>query len=161
MSSEKIAGPSNNTNDSSTNHINKKSENKNNPQMELSNKLLIKNVQESDSGESDDDDDDDDDSPQMPDDIPSWQQTIINSFFNILVEESPILTRQRSQQDSNKLRRKSSYKQKILSDPSEKQLSAPYVEEVQPEQPDYMRHPSVGPIGQSSDIALSGTSQRN
>ncbi|CAI2169391.1 2838_t:CDS:10 [Funneliformis geosporum] len=85
----------------------------------------------------------DDDSHQL-DDTTSWQKAILNGF----------------QQDSSKqplARRRSSYKKKLpSSDPSEKQLLAPYVEEQQPEKPYYMKHPSVG---QSSDLANPGTSQ--
>src|SRR2546423_1792177 len=87
-----------------------------------------------------------DSNSQIINDIPHWQQTILNSLFSVLGEESPMLTRKRSQKDQNKqpLSRRTSHKLKSPpSGPSEKQLSAPYVEEVQPEQPDCMRHPSV------------------
>ncbi|CAG8525275.1 11919_t:CDS:10 [Funneliformis mosseae] len=87
---------------------------------------------------------DDDDSHQL-DEIVSWQKTILNGFQS---NRQPLA------------RRKSSYKKKLpSSDPSEKQLLAHYVEEQQPEQPNYMKHPS---IGQSSDLSLlcnPGTSQ--
>ena len=67
------------------------------------------------------------------DGIPYWQQTILKSFFR----ESPI-TRNRSQ-NKRTLSKRSSYKQRLPpSGPSEKQLSAPYIEEVQPEHPNYM-----------------------
>jgi hypothetical protein len=68
------------------------------------------------------------------DDIPYWQQTILKSFFR----ESSI-TRNRSQ-NKRSLSRRSSYKPRTPSSgPSEKQLSAPYIEEVLPEQPHFMR----------------------
>jgi hypothetical protein len=81
-----------------------------------------------------------------------------NSHRNVPQRQSSIisglLTGNRSQQAQNKRplpRRQTSNRPKLISlGPSESQLSAPYIEEVQPERPQYVRYPTAD----HSDIAL-------
>ncbi|RIA93447.1 hypothetical protein C1645_735559 [Glomus cerebriforme] len=71
-------------------------------------------------------------------DTPHWRQTMVNGFFNVLSEEAPKNHPQQVQNKRPLPRRQSSYRPKLPSSgPSERQLSAPYIEEIQPEQAGY------------------------
>src|SRR4051794_10833192 len=90
----------------------------------------------------------DSDTENSQSDVPQWQPTMING----------LLTKNRTQQVQNKRplpRRQTSYRPKLISlGPSERQLSAPYIEEVQPERPQYVRYPTVDQLDTSETTLL-------
>ncbi|CAG8713661.1 2809_t:CDS:2, partial [Dentiscutata heterogama] len=69
-----------------------------------------------------------DQNPSENDDIPVWQKTTMNLFYSMLGEEPP-----------NYVNRSIPRQIKEPGRPSEAQLSAPYIEEQRPENPDFIR----------------------
>ncbi|RIB00837.1 hypothetical protein C2G38_1090742 [Gigaspora rosea] len=66
--------------------------------------------------------------PSENDDIPAWQKNTMSLFYSMLGEEPP-----------NYITRSHSRRMKVPpTRPSEVQLSAPYIEEQRPENPDYI-----------------------
>ncbi|CAG8535096.1 34282_t:CDS:10 [Gigaspora margarita] len=65
--------------------------------------------------------------PSENDDIPAWQKNTMSLFYSIVGEEPP-----------NNVTRSRSRRTKVPTRPSEAQLSAPYIEEQRPENPDYI-----------------------
>ncbi|CAB4387759.1 unnamed protein product [Rhizophagus irregularis] len=98
----------------------------------------------------------------MADSVNSGETDTENSHHNVPQRQpsklNVLLSKNRSQQAQNKRplpRRQSSYRPKLISlGPSESQLSAPYIEEVQPERPQYVRNPTADQTLDASDTAL-------
>lgn len=94
----------------------------------------------------------------MADSISSGEADTENSHHNVPQRQpTGLLTKNRSQQTHKRPlpRRQSSYRPKLISlGPSESQLSAPYIEEVQPERPQYVRYPTADQTSETSDTVL-------